>query len=185
MTIQKLKALTEHLPADTIVLIDLPDRTSDVETINIQYHTDGRAHLILSNKEWKKVLTMLKTNSKKARENIQQYIINHFTPEGYTDETIEGFENVAAFILKTFRSEKYGTKEDFRYYHNNEAAAFEDWCAGLPSVLDTCYYYNRSAVDDLGTVLEETETEKSRYSEEAAENTLTALIYRELTRGLK
>ena len=51
MTIQKLKALTEHLPADTIVLIDLPDRTSDVETINIQYHTDGRAHLILSNKE--------------------------------------------------------------------------------------------------------------------------------------
>lgn len=51
MTISKLKALTEHLPADTVVLIDLPDKVADVETINMQYHTDGRAHLILSNKE--------------------------------------------------------------------------------------------------------------------------------------
>lgn len=128
---------------------------------------------------------MLKTNSKKARENIQQYIINNFSPESYTDEIIEGFENVATFIIDTFRSEKYSRKADFRYYHNSEAAAFEDWCAGLPSVLDTCYYYNRSAVDDLGTVLEETETEKSRYSEAEAEKLLTALIYRELIRGIK
>jgi hypothetical protein len=128
---------------------------------------------------------MLKTNSKKARENIQQYIINNFIPENYTDEVIEGFENVATFIINTFRSEKYSTKEDFRYYHNNEAAAFADWCAGLPSVLDTCYYYNRSAVDDVAAVLEETETEKSRFSEPEAEKLLTALIYRELTRRLK
>ncbi len=128
---------------------------------------------------------MLKTNSKKARENIQQYIINNFTPEGYTDEKIEDFENVAAFILKTFRSEKYSTKEDYRYYKGIEALAFKDWAQGLPSVLDTCYYYNRSAVEDLGVILEESEEEKSRYTEEAAENTLTALIYRELIRGLK
>jgi hypothetical protein len=128
---------------------------------------------------------MLKTNSKKARENIQQYIINHFTPENYTDEKIEGFENIATFIIDTFRSEKYSTKEDFRYYKNCELDAFADWCAGLPSVLDTCYYYNRSAVDDLGTVLEETEEEKSRFSEDKAEWGLTYLIYCELTRGLK
>ena len=128
---------------------------------------------------------MLKTNSKKARENIQQYIIDNFAPEGYTDEKIEGFENVAAFILKTFRSEKFSTKDDFRYYHNNEAAAFADWCAGLPSVIDTCYYYNRSAVNDLANILEETEAEKSRFSEAEAEKLLTALIYRELIRGLK
>lgn len=128
---------------------------------------------------------MLKTNSKKARENIQQYIIDNFTPENYTDEKIEGFENVAAFILKTFRSEKYSLIEDRKYYNNQEALAFRDWVQGLPSVLDTCYYYNRSAVDDLGVILEESATEKSRYTEEAAENTLTALIYIELTRGLK
>ena len=128
---------------------------------------------------------MLKTNSKKARENVRKYISDNFTPESYTDEIIEGFENIATFIIDTFRSEKYSRKEDFRYYHNNEAAAFEDWCAGLPSVLDTCYYYNRSAVDDVAAILEETETEKNRYSEVEAENLLTALIYRELTRGIK
>lgn len=126
---------------------------------------------------------MLKTNSKKARENIQQYIIENFSPENYTDETITGFENIATFILNTFRSEKYNCKEDFKYYNNQEALAFKDWCAGLPSVLDTCYFYNRSAVEDLGNILEETKTEKARYTEEKAESALTALIYTELLRG--
>ena len=128
---------------------------------------------------------MLKTNSKKARENIQQYIIDNFTPENYTNEKIEGFENIAAFILKTFRSEKYSLIEDRKYYNNQEALAFRDWAQGLPSVLDTCYYYNRSAVDDLGIILEESATEKSRYTEAEAENLLTIMIYCELTRGIK
>lgn len=73
--------------------------------------------------------------------------------------------------------------QDFRYYRNNEFAAFADWCAGLPGVLNTCYYYNRSAVDDLGAILEETSEEKARYTEEQAEKTLTTLIYRELKKG--
>ena len=51
MTIARLKTLTEQLPPDTIVLIEFPDRTADVKTLNIEYHTDGRSHLILSNKE--------------------------------------------------------------------------------------------------------------------------------------
>ena len=38
------------------------------------------------------VLIMLKTSSKKAKENIQLYIIENFTPESYTDENIQGFE---------------------------------------------------------------------------------------------
>lgn len=73
--------------------------------------------------------------------------------------------------------------QDFRYYRNNELAAFADWCAGLPGVLDTYYYYNRSAVDDLGAILEETEEEKARYTEEQAEKTITILIYKELKKG--
>jgi hypothetical protein len=95
----------------------------------------------------------MKTNNKKARENIRKYIIANFTPE------------------------------DFRYYRKNELAAFADWCAGLCGVLDTCYFYNRSAVGDLGAILKETEEEKARYTEEQAENTLTFLIYRELIKG--
>lgn len=128
---------------------------------------------------------MLKTNSKKAKGNIQQYIIDHFTPENHTDEKIEGFENAATFILNTFRSEKYSCKEDFKYYHNIEELAFIDWCSGLPSLLDTCYYYNRSAADDLAVILEETEEEKNRYTESESEKLLTMLIYRELKRGEK
>jgi hypothetical protein len=50
MTIEKLRQITNNLPADTIILIESED-VHDVETIDIQYHTDGRAHLILSNKE--------------------------------------------------------------------------------------------------------------------------------------
>lgn len=128
---------------------------------------------------------MLKTNSKKAKENIINYIIDNFTPEGYTDTVPEEWHEIATFILNTFRSEKYHLKEDFKYYNNNELAAFEDWAAGLPSVIDTCYYYNRSAVDDLGAILEETETERNKHSETDAEQCLTRLIYRVLKEAIK
>lgn len=128
---------------------------------------------------------MLKTNSKKAKENIQRYITEHFTPENYTEENITGFENIAAFILSTFRSEKYGCKQDHQYYSNNEFLAFSNWCAGLPSLLDTCYYYNRSAVADVAKILEQTESESCKHSESESEKLLTMLIYRELKRGEK
>lgn len=126
---------------------------------------------------------MLRTNSKKAAENIRAYIVDGFTPEGYTDNPPQEFPKIAAFILGTFRSEKYWCPQDVRYYHGCELLAFRDWCAGLAGVLDTCYFYNRSAVDDLGAILEETEQEKARYTEQQAEQLLTDLIYRELLKG--
>lgn len=121
---------------------------------------------------------MLRT--KKANENIRAYIMDNFTPENYTDNPPNDFPEVAAFILDIFRKEKLS---DFRYRDCNEFAAFTDWCQGLPSVLNTCYYYNRSAVDDLGAILEETAEEKARFSEQEAERRLTWLIYRELSKG--
>ena len=121
---------------------------------------------------------MLRT--KKAIGNIRAYIMDNFTPENYTDNPPKDFPGVAAFILAVFRKEKMS---DFRYHNRNEFAAFTDWCQGLPSVLDTCYYYNRSAVDDLGRILEETAEEKARFNEPEAESRLTWLIYRELSKG--
>jgi hypothetical protein len=123
---------------------------------------------------------MLKTNSKKATENLQQYIINNFTPEGYTNAPPTDWHDIAAFILKIFRSEKYHLMQDIKYYHGSEVAAFIDWAQGLPSLLDTCYFYNRSAVDDLGDILEETQTERSKHNETDAEQCLTRLIYKVL-----
>jgi hypothetical protein len=128
--------------------------------------------------------TMLKANSKKAQENIRQYIVDNFDATNYTDAPPVEWQEFAAFILETFKAEKYSMMEDYRYYNNNECAAFTDWCAGLPSVLDTCYYYNRSAVDDLAAILEETPAEAERFTEDQAEELLTALIYRELKRGV-
>lgn len=52
MTIEKLKQITSNLTADTIILIDpVRDACDYVRKVSIEYHTDGRAHLILSNEE--------------------------------------------------------------------------------------------------------------------------------------
>ena len=47
MTIKELKLIIEDLMDDTVVLIEEND-LNEVETINIQIHSDGRSHLILS-----------------------------------------------------------------------------------------------------------------------------------------
>jgi hypothetical protein len=50
MTIAQLRQLTKDLPEDTILLVEQED-VLDVETINIQIHSDGRCHLIFSTEE--------------------------------------------------------------------------------------------------------------------------------------
>ena len=125
---------------------------------------------------------MLRTNSRQARQNVQAYIMEHFDGCDYGIETPATFAETAATILAVFRREK---PAEGSYSSVQEGDRFADWAAGLPSILDTCYYYNRSAVDDLGAILEETEEQKARYSESQAETLLTYLIYRELVMGCK
>ena len=128
---------------------------------------------------------MLKTNSKKAIENIKNYIINNFDFTNYeeytTEEEPKTFEAIAKFIYKCFIEEK---RYNDGYKHYTEQQVFFDWCSGLPSVIDTCYFYNRSAVEDLAVILEETEAEKEKYSESNAEKLLTNLIYREIKKAI-
>lgn len=50
MTILQLKKLMETLPDDTLILLSTED-TYDLETAIIEYHSDGRLHLVLSNME--------------------------------------------------------------------------------------------------------------------------------------
>jgi DNA polymerase III sliding clamp (beta) subunit (PCNA family) len=47
MTIKDLKEIISNLPDETVILIEEND-ISEVETVNVQYHSDGRLHLILS-----------------------------------------------------------------------------------------------------------------------------------------
>lgn len=131
----------------------------------------------------KEVSNVLKTNSKKAKENIRIYIADNFSPEGYTDKNFDTFSEKARFILTAFRNEKPALGS---YANMSEAERFEVWASGLPSVFDTCYYYSRSATDDLAAILDESEEEKAKYTDESkSEKLLTALIYRELVRGNK
>lgn len=128
---------------------------------------------------------MLKTNSKQARENTRRYIMEKFTADSYTDTPPETWPEIAAFIMDCFHGEKLEHDNRYKAGRISKYDLFFDWCQGLPSVLDTCYYYNRSAVDDLGMILEETPEEKARYTEEKAEKMLTHIIYMELQRGNK
>lgn len=140
---------------------------------------------------------MLRTNSKKAKENIHNYIVEYFCPENYApdfdyiekaeEDNKAGRRNVDIFSLVAHAIDKIFYDEAIRYNNMYKAGRitrqqlFVDWCAGLPSILNTCYYYyTRNAIDDLGDILEETEEERARYTEEQAAEMLSKLIYREI-----
>lgn len=126
---------------------------------------------------------MLRCNSKKAKENLRKYIVDNYCPDNFANapDVTADYESIRTFIVNDFKSTHWNSAEDRRYY-KNMFNAFEAWCSGLPSVLDTCYYYNRSACDDIAMLLEETDEERAKYkeNESRAEHVLTSLLYREL-----
>lgn len=134
---------------------------------------------------------MLKTNSKKAVQNIRNYIMDKFNFEDYKETGLKEpttWEEISAFIWDRFvkekRKELYSVvKKGQELYKSGLQNVFIDWCQGLPSVLDACYYYNRSAIDDLGAILEETPEEKERFTQSAAEEMLSKMIFEELLKN--
>ncbi len=131
---------------------------------------------------------MLKTNSKKAIENLKKYILENFNTTDYpeyqkTDE--KDFAAVAKAIYDCFWREKYYSNDVALSRRFHERDIFIDWAQGLPSILDTGYFYNRSAVDDLGTILEETQEEKAKYTDRDAARLLTSLIYLQIKKAVK
>lgn len=119
---------------------------------------------------------MLKTNSKAVRERVQHFINTHVDFSGYVlEKRPETPAEINKAIFCCFRFESRFSRIV------NEQERFIDWCSGLPSVLDCAFYYN-SAVEMLGNILEETETEKSKYTEADAERLFAYLIYKEVKR---
>lgn len=127
---------------------------------------------------------MLKTNSKKARENVMQYIRDwdmdylQERDEHLKDDASD--EEVCKLIYSIFKSETDGDNRRL-----SEQELFYDWAQGLALGGLFCYYYNRSAVEDLGNILEQTEEQRNKYSESDSEWLLTTLIYGEVTRRAK
>lgn len=127
---------------------------------------------------------MLKTNSKKAVENIRNYIVEIYNDEDQDTKQNAPFEEIAKTVYKTFIAEKWQYQGE-RNYYKTEQAGFEAWLQGLPSVLNTCYYYNREAKTDLQAILEQTDEQASKYTESQSELTLSYLIYREIKKAVE
>ena len=125
---------------------------------------------------------MMKTNSKKALENIRAYIVNNFTPENYNLEQSNDFATAAKVIYNCFIEEKSGTNDWGRVA---EGVIFDYWMQGLPSIFGADYYLHCTALDDLGVILEETEAEKARFTEDDAAKLLSSLIFREIKKAVK
>ena len=135
---------------------------------------------------------MLRTNSKKAKENIRLWILANYTPEDYTDAfqtetgvyTPENFPEVSASIMNAFRKEK---GFDVRRY--GLEIAFIDWMQGLPSILETFpLLHGWEVVEILADWLEENAEEKEAYSKkdeggEKAMETALHLVFREIQAG--
>lgn len=123
---------------------------------------------------------MLRSNSKKALDNIRAYILENTDTTNYEDiEQPKTFKEASEIIINCFWNEYM---KGYNLQRNHQQC-FIDWLSGLPSVFDSCYYYNRSAVDDLGAILEETEEEKARFTDDQACEMLSGLIYREVTKA--
>ena len=125
---------------------------------------------------------MIRTNSKEAKEALKNYIMSNYDGTGYDAGTPEAeaqtFEEMALVILADVkRVNGYEVKRSRSYTWQD---AFHDWASGLPSLLDTTYHYNKSAVEILGDILKETEDERNKYTEDEAEKMLDRLLYREL-----
>lgn len=120
---------------------------------------------------------MLRSTNKAVINKIRQYIINGVDHEYFELETDPDYKTACKLILQACQNEK-------RYCrYNNDFEMFKDWAQGLPTAFNTSYYYNVSAVDLLADWLEETDKEKEKFEESAAEEKITWLLYRELRKG--
>ena len=124
---------------------------------------------------------MLKTNSKKARDNVRKFILANTTT--YYGDTFESVYKACKYLWDTFKQEYYdGVK---RKTINSREYLFNEWVQGLPTGHLFDYYLSigaYNAITLLGNILEETEEERNKYSDDDACTLLTHLIYREIER---
>lgn len=141
---------------------------------------------------------MLKSNSKKAIERIRGYVCDHVNfdydsvNEKYyyvmdLEKRHENGENIDMFSVYAHALYNIMYEEVILGSKINRSfqESFIYWCEGLPSCFDTGYYVNRSACDDLGDILEQTAEQRYKYSESEAEEKLSSLIFREISKVIR
>lgn len=133
---------------------------------------------------------MIKSNSKRAIDNIKNYIISIYNTdsdrEGLEEvpenPTMADFEAIAKNIYTCFIDEAYYNYNKMRY---SEQEAFSLWCSGLCGAIHTGDYYLGQAVEVLGDILEETAEERAKFTRDKAEQMLDYLIYREIKKAIR
>lgn len=145
---------------------------------------------------------MIRSNSKKAMENIRKYIIDNSDFSGYTLQNcffsnledlkegagLEIFPEIARGLYDIFYIEYL--KDNNRCVRYSIQELFSEWCEGLPSVLDTSYYYNSDPIDIIADILEMTKEEKETYSNKHQDDFkncqyLDYLLFREIRKAAK
>lgn len=120
---------------------------------------------------------MLKTNNKKVKAKIEQYVrqaAGYLVDCGYLQADgvdLNNYNELCGVIYEVFKAEKHHYGESFDI--------FVEWAQGLALNLFD-YYYNVSAVQLVGDILEQTEQERNKYTERQAEMLMTKLIYRSI-----
>lgn len=131
---------------------------------------------------------MRRTNSKETMEAIKNAIMESYeaAEEYYTYDGKEAktdYNDICKDILTAFENEK--VKHDCQYKAGriSKYSLFCDWMAGLPTAFPVSGdIFLGSAVDWLANILDETEEEKVRYTDDKAEAAACNLLYRELTK---
>ena len=116
---------------------------------------------------------MLRINSKQARINLHQYIMTSWNLE--PEDQGRSWQETAEAIREAFSFEAYSSEYERK---QNRQQAFKGWLAGLPRGLGD--FNLCQAVDDLGDILDQSQEERNRYSEEQAGDLLAYLIYKEV-----
>ena len=120
---------------------------------------------------------MRKLNCKEVNEALKNEIMDSYesAEEYYTYDGAEmktEYNDICKDILKMFECEKLNG--DLRYKASNMSKQdlFVEWMSGLPSSFPvSCDIFLGSAAEWLGNILDETETEKQKYSDSKAERT--------------
>lgn len=116
---------------------------------------------------------MLRTNSRKAKENIRAYIMDSWNIE--PEEAGRTWEETREDVKQEFVRCAYSSDYE---KHQNRQQAFKNWLCGLPRCLGD--FVLAQGVEVLGAILEETPEQDSKYTEDQAEELLSYLIFREV-----
>jgi hypothetical protein len=118
---------------------------------------------------------MLKANTKKAKANLKAVMIREVSGWDHDPTTAEEAAEILAREFITGATWGDGKIHPIGKQRTIQDV-FEDWGAGLPnSIFDSIYL--GSAKDLVAEILEETEEEKNKYTEEKAEKLMCALLW--------